>query len=96
MRYALHEDAAREHEEQIAYYEARAEALGRRYHEAFLEAMRRICEAPDRFRIVQAPLRRVSLRGFPFSVIFRETRDGVRVLAVAPQRKQPGYWGNRA
>lgn len=73
MKYALHEDAAREHDEQIAYYEAQAQALGRRYHEAFLEAIRRICEAPDRFRIVRAPFRRLSLRGFPFSVIFRET-----------------------
>jgi hypothetical protein len=91
----LHEDAAREHQEQIAYYEARAKNLGRRYHESFLEAMRRICEAPDRFRIVQAPFRRLSLRGFPFSVIFRTINDHVRVVAVAPHRKRPDYWNSR-
>jgi plasmid stabilization system protein ParE len=92
VRYAFQSDAAREHEEQIAYYEARAKGLGRRYHEAFLEAIRRICEAPHRCRLVQAPLRRLSLRDFPFSVIFRESNGTIRILAVAAHRKRPDYW----
>jgi toxin ParE1/3/4 len=92
----LHPETAREHEEQIAYYNARGASLGRRYHEAFLEAMRRICEAPHRFRVVQPPsIRRLSLRGFPFNVIFRESNNVIRILAVAPHRKQPGYWSSR-
>lgn len=96
MNYALHPEAALEHEEQVAYYEARAAGLGRRYHAAFRSALLRVCEAPHRFRTIQASgIRRVSLRGFPFSVIFREVEGAVQVLAIAPHRKRPGFWTSR-
>jgi hypothetical protein len=96
VNYALHPEAALEHEEQVAYYEARAGGLGRRYHAAFRSALLRVCEAPQRFRTIQAPgIRRVSLRGFPFSVIFREVEGAVQVLAIAPHRKRPGFWTSR-
>ena len=36
MKVWLHPEAALEHEEQVAYYEARAVGLGRRYHAALL------------------------------------------------------------
>ncbi|MGH9624096.1 MAG: type II toxin-antitoxin system RelE/ParE family toxin [Bryobacteraceae bacterium] len=92
----LHPEAALEHEEQAAYYEARANGLGRGYNAAFRSAVRTICEAPLRHRVVQAPgIRRMSLRGFPFSVICREESGVVQVLAIAPYRKRPGYWSER-
>lgn len=39
MNYVLHPAAALEHEEQVAYYEARSPGLGRRYHAAFRSAL---------------------------------------------------------
>ena len=48
MKYALHPEAALEHEDQVAYYEARSAGLGRRYHAAFLSTLLRICDAPYR------------------------------------------------
>lgn len=96
MNYVLHPAAALEHEEQIVYYEARAEGLGRRYHASFRSALLRVCEAPHRCKIVQVPnIQRALLRGFPFSLIFREAADVIQVLAVAPHRKRPGYWVER-
>jgi len=96
VNYALHPEAALEHEEQVAYYEAHSVGLGRRYHAAFRAAILRVCDAPHRFRIIQAPgIRRVSLRGFPFAVIFRDVGKTVQVLAIAPHRKRPAYWTTR-
>jgi hypothetical protein len=96
VNYALHPEAALEHEEQVAYYEQRSAGLGRRYHAAFRSVLLRVCEVPHRNKVVQAPnVRRVSIRGFPFSVIFREVNGVVQVLAVAPHRKRPGYWAER-
>ncbi len=93
MKYALHPEAALEHEDQVAYYEARSPGLGRRYHAAFLSTLLRICDAPHRYRMVDAAgMRRVSMRGFPFAVIFREVDGFVQVLAIAPHRKRPSYW----
>ncbi len=96
MNYRLHPDAALEHEEQIAYYEERRAGLGRRYHLAMLRAVERAGSAPHRFKVVRPPnLYKVSLRGFPFAVIYREVDSIVQVLAVAHHRRVPDYWIRR-
>lgn len=96
MRYRLHPEAALEHAEQVAYYEAITPGLGKRYHAAFRAAVLQVCEAPDRYKMVQPPaIRRASLRGFPFSILFRVSEDVVQVLAIAHHRRRPSYWVNR-
>ena len=97
MNCALHPEAALEHEDQVAYYEAQSPGLGQRYHAAFLSTVRRICDAPHRFKAIgTGGIRRVSMRAFPFAVIFREIEGVVQILAIAPHRKRPGYWASRA
>ncbi len=96
MNYRLHPDAALEHEEQIAYYEERRAGLGRRYHLAMLRAIDRASRAPRSFKIVRSPnLHKVSLRGFPFAVIYRELDSVLQVLAIAHHRRAPNYWVGR-
>jgi len=96
VKYALHPQAAAEHEDQVAYYETRAEGLGRRYHAALRSALVRVCDGPHRFRLVHAPdVRRAALKGFPFAVFFRAVDGVVQILAIAPNRKRPNYWKHR-
>ena len=96
MNYRLHPDATLEHEEQVAYYEERRAGLGRRYHRAMFRAVESACHAPSRFKIVCPPnIRKVSLRGFPFAVVYREIDAMVQVLAVAHHRRVPNYWSRR-
>ena len=96
MNYILHPEAALEHERQVAYYEKRSPGLGRRYHAAFRAALLQVCEAPRRYKVLQAPgIRCTFLRGFPFSLLYREVTGVVHVLAIAPHRKRPGYWAER-
>ena len=96
MNWRLHPDAAVEHEEQVAYYEERRVGLGARYHSATMLAITSACQTPFRFRIVRPPnIRKVSLRGFPYSVIYREVDSVVQVLGVAHHRREPGYWTRR-
>ncbi|MDH4191185.1 MAG: hypothetical protein OEW21_13395 [Betaproteobacteria bacterium] len=35
------------------------------------------------------------LRRFPYSLIYRPTEKGVRVLVVGHQHRKPGYWRGR-
>jgi hypothetical protein len=35
------------------------------------------------------------LAGFPFSLLFRIDGEGLFVVAVAHQRRRPGYWRRR-
>lgn len=96
MNYVLHPEAALEHEKQVAYYEERQANLGHRYHSAFKIAVASACEAPQRFKVVRQPsIRMVGLRGFRFSVIYREMDGVVQVLAVAHHRRRPEYWASR-
>ena len=38
---------------------------------------------------------RVRLRRFPYQVVFIELKKYIRVLAVAHERRRPGYWRER-
>ena len=96
MIYELHPEAALEHEEQVAFYERQSPGLGARYHRAFRCVMRKICDGPTRQRVfVEPDIRRVSLKGFPFSVVYRNVDNSVQVLAVAHHCRRPGYWSDR-
>jgi toxin ParE1/3/4 len=39
--------------------------------------------------------RRYMFRRFPYSVIYQISPDELRVIAVAHQRRRPGYWAGR-
>jgi toxin ParE1/3/4 len=97
MTYSFHPAAEAEHLEQIAFYAGRQTALGARYHDHFLRAIQKVCEAPGRYAIEHPPdIRRVRLKPFPLTIVFRERNGTVEVLAVAHHRRRPGYWSGRA
>ena len=98
MNFSFHPAAEAEHLEQVAWYAARQRAIGAYYHEHFLRTMERVCEGPRQYRVEFAPdIRRARLTPFPLTVLFRERSNGfVEVLAVAHNRRRPGYWVLRA
>jgi toxin ParE1/3/4 len=40
--------------------------------------------------------RRLLVRRFPYSVVFREEAESILVVAVAHHRRRSGYWSRRA
>lgn len=52
-------------------------------------------QAPERWPMDEDGSRRAHFARFPFSVIYRVRGDHVEVIAVAHQRRQPGYWKSR-
>lgn len=96
MRVSFLPEAESEHLNQVAYYEAQQTGLGARYLAEVTAALEYICEAPHCLPIARPPaLRRLSLRRFPFTILFRELSGMVQVVAVAPHRRRPGYWSGR-
>lgn len=77
------------------FYESEAAGLG----SEFLEDVQRIVEVlreyPKLGRAVGRGLRRALLRRFPFSLIYAEESSEILVVAVAHQRRRPGYWRRR-
>lgn len=43
-----------------------------------------------------ATLRTWPVRGFPYTLVYRADADGISVIAVAHQSREPGYWRGRA
>ena len=93
MNYRFHPAAEAEHLEQIAFYQSRQQDLGSRYRDHFLKAIQQIIESPTRYAIEQPPdIRRLRLRAFPLTLIYRPHEDMIQVLAVAHHRRRPSYW----
>lgn len=45
--------------------------------------------------VADVAIRRILVRRFPYHVVYIELPDRVQVLAVAHQRRRPGYWLHR-
>jgi toxin ParE1/3/4 len=58
-------------------------------------ALERISEAPRRWPKYLHGTRRFVLYRFPFSVIYLEDPDQVTVIAIAHNKRRPGYWKHR-
>ena len=55
-----------------------------------------IQETPRLWAKFEAGTRRYVLRRFPYSIIYREFgEDTLEIVAVAHDKRRPGYWRNR-
>ncbi|GAA4408015.1 type II toxin-antitoxin system RelE/ParE family toxin [Quisquiliibacterium transsilvanicum] len=89
------EEAQDELLEQISYYQDRERGLGDRFRDS-VEAAAAIASAhPKLGSPWKLRTRRVFLRGFPFSVVYRTEADEVVVFAVAHFKRRPTYWRSR-
>ena len=96
MSYFFHPAAEAEHLESIAYYESKRPGLGAIYLAEFENIMEHVCEKPHRYAIEKQPdVRRLRMKRFPFTVLYREASHTVQVLAVAHHRRRPQYWLGR-
>lgn len=81
---------------EVAYYRRIQANLGLRFVAAVEEAAARALAFPSAGTPVILGARRVTVKTFPFSLIYRSTIDGIVIIAVAHQSKRPGYWRDRA
>jgi len=83
-----------------AWYEERREGLGRELLHEVDAVLAAIARTPSRFPLYPrvAPglgVRRAAARRFPYSIAFIDLANVVRVLAVAHDKRRPGYWVGR-
>jgi plasmid stabilization system protein ParE len=95
MTFRFLEPAEAELLEAISYYSAIRAELGLRFEQAVASAVRGAAARPERGAPRSKNTRRWLVDGFPFGVIYREDREEILVVAVAHQRRKPGYWARR-
>jgi len=81
--------------DQIAYYSETRTGLGTRFAQAVEAAVARAAAFPNAGSPTRSRVRRVLVRRFPFSVVYRPEADGIVVFAIAHHAREPGYWEPR-
>ena len=93
--YAFHPDADAEFEEAALFYESRMIGLGKSFAAEVERTIALVRDFPEAGSSVGRKLRRVLVARFPYSVVYRHEADSIVVVAVAHQRRRPGYWRRR-
>ncbi|HEY3028037.1 MAG TPA: hypothetical protein VGJ55_17950 [Pyrinomonadaceae bacterium] len=95
MTYDFHPEARLEYREAATFYESRRSGLGSAYTLEVEAAIKRILEAPDRWRVVEQDVRRCLTHAFPFGILHTVEPDSILIIAVMNLRRKPGYWHSR-
>lgn len=77
------------------WYKQRSRLAARAFATEFAYAIRQIATSPMRWPKTEGEPRRFVLSRFPFSIVYRLESERVYVIAIAHQRRRPGYWRNR-
>jgi len=95
MKYDFHPEAFTEFEDSAAFYSECQTGLELRFIDAVRNAIGRICEDPERWRIFDGDLRRILVHVFPYAVLYSIEPDRVYIIAVMHSSRKPGYWKER-
>ena len=95
MRVSFHPRANEEVDEAQAWYEERSLLAAAGFLQELSSAVRRIGEAPNRYPVALHETRRVVLERFPFNIFYRVGASEVVIVALAHQKRRPGYWADR-
>lgn len=84
----------------VEWYEERRRGLGGKLLAKVGEVILRVRETPlaHPLALDNAPdvlARRAVVPRFPYAIVFLELTDETRVLALAHDRRRPGYWHHR-
>ena len=95
------ESAAREElAAAVQWYEEQRPGLGGEFLDSVHEAITRLIETPGiALRVpgcpADLPARRVLVKRFPYAVVFMDSGEELRVIAVAHLKRRPGYCVSR-
>ena len=95
MRLIHHPDAEAELIEAAQFYERRVPGLGAQFLDAVDAAVRVVQQAPQRWRILEADVRRYLVSQFPYAIYYRAIPDEIRILAFKHHSRHPDYWRYR-
>jgi plasmid stabilization system protein ParE len=88
-------DAEAEIAAAFAWYLERNPQAADAFRSEVFDVIDSLREAPTKWKMTEDGARRRVLRHFPYTVYFDVEDEAVFVLAVAHQRRLPGYWQQR-
>lgn len=91
----LHPDAERELRSAYLWYLERNTTVAESFVAEVDHAVGVVGDTPDRWPKLTKHVRRYVFPRFPFSLVYRAEPTYVEVIAIAHQKKRPGYWQSR-
>ena len=94
------DEADAEYREAGRWYDAKQAGLGVEFFDEVDATVRRILDFPQSGeRVHRLPrelsVRRLAVARFPYHVVYLEPTTELRLLAIAHDRRRPGYWKKR-
>jgi toxin ParE1/3/4 len=95
--YRFHPEAEAEFLASVEWYAARDPDVGDEFNDLVEAEVRSIAARPAVWPLwtESSELRVRVLDRFPYSIVYALEREGVVVIAVAHQKRRPGYWSAR-
>jgi len=96
MKVKLHPHARAELRDARNWYYDRSPLSAFAFAQTVNNAISRIREAPTTFPLADNGTRKFILQRFPFNIFYRIGESEIVIVAVAHQKRRPGYWSSRA
>lgn len=95
MRVKLHPYARAELRAARNWYYQRSPLSAIAFAQTVDKAISSIKEAPNTYPLADHGTRKFVLQRFPFSIFYRAWETEVVIVAVAHEKRRPGYWSSR-
>lgn len=95
MRARLHPEARAELLEARRWYDERSPLSATAFAQAVDNAVSRIMAAPTHYPLAADGTRTLVLQRFPFKIFYLHGESEIVIVAVAHQKRRPGYWSSR-
>jgi toxin ParE1/3/4 len=93
--YRVHPLAWLEIEAAADWYQQRSEQASVAFIGAVFDALESVSSAPQRWPQYLFGTQRFVFYRFPFSAIYLDAPDAVDIVAIAHNKRKPGYWRQR-
>lgn len=87
----FHPHVRRDALQALRHYDSISDSLGDDFWEKFKEACLRVEQQPERFHFDSSGWRRANLERFPYHLLFFEELDGVRIMVMRHDRRNPRF-----
>lgn len=94
-RVRYHPEADQELTDAALFYHRQAHGLGGEFLDEVERTESFLAAFPLAGRPLRGAIRRYAVRRFPFDLIYETQEEEILVLALAHQRRKPGYWTSR-
>jgi len=90
-------EAEEEMNSSAQYYNQQSSGLGLDFLEEIEKSLQLIEKSPEIWLYYEENIHKYNTRRFPFSIfyVFEKNLDKIIIIAVAHQKRKPGYWKQR-